>query len=53
VEPTGKTSNVSIKGITRPHGALEACLLKNVKRWSFPRIVEAYPYIKEYGFGPQ
>jgi len=51
VEASGKTSNVSVKGITRNHAELEACMLKNVKRWSFPRIVEAYPYVKEYAFG--
>jgi len=51
VEPTGKTSGVSVKHITRSHPALEACMAKNVKRWSFPRIAEAYPYVKEYGFG--
>jgi hypothetical protein len=51
VEPTGKTSNVSVKGITRNHEGLEACMLKNVKRWSFPRISYASPYVKEYAFG--
>jgi hypothetical protein len=51
VEPTGKTSGVSVKHITRSHPALEACMAKNVKRWSFPRIAEAYPYVKEYAFG--
>jgi hypothetical protein len=51
VEPTGKTSNVSVKGITRNHAGLEACILKNVNLWSFPRISDAYPYVKVYGFG--
>ncbi len=51
VESSGKTSGVSVKHITRSHPALEACMAKNVKRWSFPRIAEAYPYVKEYSFG--
>jgi hypothetical protein len=51
VEPTGQTSGVSVKPITRPHPDLEVCMAKNVKRWSFPRIAEAYPYVKEYAFG--
>lgn len=51
VEATGKTSNVSVKGITGSHADLEACMLKNVKRWSFPRISGAIPYVKEYAFG--
>jgi hypothetical protein len=51
VEATGKTSSVSVRGVTGSHADLEACMLKNVKRWSFPRIVEAYPYVKEYTFG--
>lgn len=51
VETTGKTSSVSVRGITGSHADLEACMLKNVKRWSFPRIAGAIPYVKEYAFG--
>jgi hypothetical protein len=49
----GSTSGVSVKAMTMTmsQADLEACMTRQVESWTFPKINQAYPYVKEYSFG--
>jgi len=51
VETDGNTSGVSVKAMNVKHADLEACMQRQVESWTFPKISQAYPYVKEYSFG--